>query len=266
MAYSSAASWAENTENAFGPVSHLRPFDFTITFEQAILSIIPSVILLLAGPPRLLHLSRRQRKTRSEHDYSFKLVAASINFALQLSLLVLWSVSIASRTSTSIPSAALGFANSAIIIGLSYVEDIKSTSPSSLLTVYLLLSIVFDATQIRTLWLTHRVAITTVQSAILGTKLAMLILETREKTSYLKSPYKEYPPEATCGVLNLSFVWWLNRLFLTGCRKIIGSRDLFALEPGLTSRNTGERLKRAWEKHGKAGNSLSLPWAFVCCF
>ncbi|CAG8088723.1 unnamed protein product [Penicillium nalgiovense] len=94
----------------------------------------------------------------------------------------------------------------------------------------------------------------------------MLILETREKTSYLKSPYKEYPPEATCGVLNLSFVWWLNRLFLTGCRKIIGSRDLFALEPGLTSRNTGERLKRAWEKHGKAGNSLSLPWAFVCCF
>ncbi|CAG7967353.1 unnamed protein product [Penicillium nalgiovense] len=266
MAYSSAASWAENTENAFGPVSHLRPFDFTITFEQAILSIIPSVILLLAGPPRLLHLSRRQRKTRSEHDYFLKLVAASINLPLQLSLLVLWSVSIASRTSTSIPSAALGYANSAIIIGLSYVEDIKSTSPSSLLTVYLLLSIVFDATQIRTLWLTHRVAIATVQSAILGTELVMLILETREKTSYLKSPYKEYPPEATCGVLNLSFVWWLNRLFLTGCRKIIGTRDLFALEPGLTSRNTGERLKRAWEKHGKAGNSLSSPWAFVCCF
>jgi hypothetical protein len=109
---------------------------------------------------------------------------------------------------------------------------------------------VFDATQIRTLWLTHRVAIAAVQSAILGAKLAMLILETREKTSYLKSPYKEYPPEATCGILNLSFVWWLNRLFLTGCRKIIGSTDLFDLEPGLSSGNTGERLKRAWEKHG----------------
>ena len=176
--------------------------------------------------------------------------AASINFALQLSLLVLWSVSVASRPSTSIPSAALGLANSTIIIGLSYVEDIKSTSPSSLLTVYLLLSILFDATQIRTLWLTHRVVIAATQSAILGTKLTMFILETREKTSYLKSPYKEYPPEATCGIVNLSFVWWLNRLFLTGCRKIIGSRDLFALEPGLTSGNTGEMLKRAWEKHG----------------
>jgi hypothetical protein len=74
MAYSTAAPWAENTENAFGPVSHLRPFDFTLTFEQAILSIIPSAILLLAGPFRLLHLSRCQRKTRSEHDYFLKLV------------------------------------------------------------------------------------------------------------------------------------------------------------------------------------------------
>jgi len=95
-------------------------------------------------------------------------VTASINFALQLSLLVLWSVSVRSRTSTSFPSAVLGLASSAIIIGLSYVEDIKSTRPSSLLTVYLLLSILFDATRIRTLWLTYRVAVAAVQSAVLG--------------------------------------------------------------------------------------------------
>ncbi|KAJ5660981.1 ABC transporter integral membrane type 1 [Penicillium longicatenatum] len=238
------------SENAFGPVSHLRPFDFTVTFEQAILSIIPSTILLLAGPPRLFHLSRCERKTRSKHGYLLKLVASSINFALQLSLLVLWSVSVASRTSTSIPSAALGLASSTIIIGLSCVEDTKSTSPSSLLTIYLLFSILFDATQVRTLWFTHRVSIAAVQSAVLGIKIAMLLLENREKTSYLKSPYKEYPPEATRGIVNLSFVWWLNRLFLAGYRKIIGSQDLFALEPGLSSGSTGERLKRAWEKHG----------------
>lgn len=75
MAFSSTAPRAEDTfENAFGPVSHRRPFDFTITFEQAILSIIPSTFLLLAGLPRLLHLSRRQRKTRSGHNYFLKLV------------------------------------------------------------------------------------------------------------------------------------------------------------------------------------------------
>ncbi|KAJ5992424.1 ABC transporter integral membrane type 1 [Penicillium sp. IBT 35674x] len=267
MAFNSTVPWAEITsENAFGPVSHLRPFDFTITFEQAILSIIPSTMLLLAGPIRLLHLSRRQRKTRFKHDYSLKLIAASINFALQLSLLVLWSISAASRTPTSIPSAALGLASSAIIIGLSYAEDIKSTSPSFLLTAYLISSIIFDATQIRTLWLTHRVTFGAVQSAVLGTKIMMLVLENREKTSYLEPPYKDYPPEATRSIIDLSFVWWLNRLFLAGRRKIIGSQDLFALEPGLNSNITGKRLKRAWAKHGDKKNTLSLPWAFICCF
>jgi hypothetical protein len=134
--------------------------------------------------------------------------------------------------------------------------------PSSLLTVYLLLSILFDATQIRTLWLTHRVAIAAVQSAVLGTKIAMLLLENRQKTSYLKSPYKEYPPEATCGIVNMSFVWWLNRLFLAGYWKMIGNRDLFALEPGLSSGSTGERLKKAWEKHGRIlSPTLNIPYA-----
>ena len=89
-----------------------------------------------------------------------------------------------------------------------------------------------------------------VQSAITGTKLAMLLLEMREKTSYLQSPYRDYPPEATSGIVSLSFVWWINRLFMTGYRKLMGNRDLYDLEPGLASGAAGERLKRMWEKHG----------------
>lgn len=154
------------------------------------------------------------------------------------------------RTSTSIPAATLGLANAIIIIGLSYVEDRKSTRPSSLLTVYLLLSILFDATQSRTLWPTHRIPTAAVQSASTGTKLAMLLLEMREKTFYLQAPYRDYPPEATSGIVNLSFVWWINRLFMTGYRKLMGNRDLYDLEPGLASGLAGERLKREWENHG----------------
>ncbi|KAE8391677.1 P-loop containing nucleoside triphosphate hydrolase protein [Aspergillus alliaceus] len=263
MAHNSTVSWVD----AFGPVSHVRGFDFTLTFEQAVLSIIPSSVLLLAGPPRLLYLTRCRSKTCSEQkSYICKLVASSVNLALQLSLLVLWSVSPSSQTSTSIPAASLGLANAIIIIGLSYVEDRKSTRPSSLLTVYLLLSIIFDATQIRTLWLTHRIPMAAVQSAIAGIKLAMLLLEMREKTSYLQSPYQEYPPEATSGIINLSFVWWINQLFVMGYRKLIGNRDLFDLDPGLASGPAGERLKRVWEKHGNTKKKLSLPWVFVRCF
>ncbi|QMW42263.1 hypothetical protein G4B11_005587 [Aspergillus flavus] len=219
MANDSTISWAED---AFGPASHVRGFDFTLTFEVYF---------------RIYAAVADQFQ-----------VASSINLVLQLSLLVLWSVS--PRTSTSIPAATLGLANAIIIIGLSYVEDRKSTRPSSLLTVYLLLSILFDATQARTLWLTHRIPTAAVQSASTGTKLAMLLLEMREKTFYLQAPYRDYPPEATSGIVNLSFVWWINRLFMTGYRKLMGNRDLYDLEPGLASGLAGERLKREWENHG----------------
>ncbi|KAK6826667.1 hypothetical protein RU639_004770 [Aspergillus parasiticus] len=94
----------------------------------------------------------------------------------------------------------------------------------------------------------------------------MLLLEMREKTSYLQSPYRDYPPEATSGIINLSFVWWINRLFMTGYQKLMGNRDFYDLEPGLASGPAGERLKRAWEKHGSAKNKLLLPSVFVRCF
>lgn len=114
-----------------------------------------------------------------------------------------------------------------MVLGLSYVEDRKSTRPSSLLISYLLFSIFFDATQVRTLWLTRRDEIAAVQSTSIGTKIFMLFFEARPKVSYLRSPYREYPPEATSGILNLSLVWWLNSLFLTGYQKLIVSQDLF---------------------------------------
>ena len=59
-------------------------------------------------------------------------------------------------------SAALVFVDAVVILGIVHVEDIKSARPSSLLISYLLFSISFDATQIRTLWLAHRVAVTAV--------------------------------------------------------------------------------------------------------
>ncbi|KAB8241277.1 P-loop containing nucleoside triphosphate hydrolase protein [Aspergillus flavus] len=244
MANDSTISWAED---AFGPASHV------------VLSIIPihslaagrstSAALSYSVPLKNLFSAEPISLQAGGNNLTeYTSVASSINLVLQLSLLVLWSVS--PRTSTSIPAATLGLANAIIIIGLSYVEDRKSTRPSSLLTVYLLLSILFDATQARTLWLTHRIPTAAVQSASTGTKLAMLLLEMREKTFYLQAPYRDYPPEATSGIVNLSFVWWINRLFMTGYRKLMGNRDLYDLEPGLASGLAGERLKREWENHG----------------
>lgn len=57
-----------NTSNTnFGPVIHERDcrpdFDFTLLFEQSILAIGPTAILLALTGPRVAHLWKNSRKT-----------------------------------------------------------------------------------------------------------------------------------------------------------------------------------------------------------
>lgn len=137
-----------------------------------------------------------------------------------------------------------------MILCLSYAEDKRSTRPSTLLNVYLLFSVLFDVTQDRTLWLTGRTDIAAVMSASIGIRIVMLCLEARSKSSYLKSPYKDLPPEATSGILNLSFVWWLNGLFATGFQKLLTMDDLSELDPALSSEALGKKMQAIWDKRG----------------
>ncbi|KAL1966963.1 hypothetical protein VTN77DRAFT_3707 [Rasamsonia byssochlamydoides] len=73
-----ANSFADCSDNAFGPASCTRDFDFTLTFEQSILSILPSALLLLITPLRLFQLSRRRSKTVPHRNYALKPLALVI--------------------------------------------------------------------------------------------------------------------------------------------------------------------------------------------
>jgi ATP-binding cassette subfamily C (CFTR/MRP) protein 1 len=176
--------------------------------------------------------------------------------SLQLALLILWSLARRMQTHTSVPSAVLSFVNSLMILGLSYAEDRKTARPSTLLNIYLLFSSLFDATQVRTLWLTDRIHVAAVESASIGVKIMMLVLEAHPKRSYLKPPYKDYPPEEISGILNLSLVWWLNGLFVTGFRKLMTTQDLFDIDQSLRSDAVGEIIQKAWDKRGNEYVSL----------
>ena len=89
--------------------------------------------------------------------------------ALRLALLVLWSSH--SATKASVPSAALELVGAIAIFAISNLEHSRSVRPSSLLSVYLLFSILFDATQLRTLYLRHEL------STIVGLSTATLVVE-----------------------------------------------------------------------------------------
>lgn len=68
-----------DTEDSFGPQvkSCLGGFDFTLLFEESILSIGPMALVLLLVPVRIVYLFRSKRKVYGGPLHIFKLVRKS---------------------------------------------------------------------------------------------------------------------------------------------------------------------------------------------
>jgi ATP-binding cassette subfamily C (CFTR/MRP) protein 1 len=167
--------------------------------------------------------------------------------ALQVALLALWCLPASHRNDASIPSAALSLATAVGLAVLSHYEHFRSIRPSVVLNVYLFFSVLFDATQARTLWLRHAdVSIPVVFTANLAVKLLITLLEAREKDPIPQIKNAKLSPESTGSVYNRSVFWWLNRLFWSGYKKPLALNDLYPLESDLASKKLGDGMARAW--------------------
>ena len=177
----------------------------------------------------------------------------------QLALLVLWVLDSETRTRASIASTAINLVVALEVPLLSYLEHVRSIKPSSVLTVFLLLSTLLDLPQARTLYLQHdHNAIAALFSAIIGLKLVLLLVEVQNKRSHLRNPYKSLGREPTSGILNRSFFWWINGLFVTGYRGLITFNDLESLDESLASKSLGYRMQRIWESRGQLIQNIFL--------
>ncbi|OCK89464.1 putative multidrug resistance protein [Cenococcum geophilum 1.58] len=265
-----ASTCTLHADNVFGPVvaSPCRHgFDFTLLFEQSILSIVPSSIFLLLVPLRLFWLYRSSITTLPHYSvYTGKALAISLLAGLQLTLLILWTTNPTIRTLTSVPSAILSLVGALAIYPLSYLEHTRSVRPSALLEVYLIASLLLNIPQARTLFLQHNdISIAAIFAASIGAMLLLWILEARNKTKHLKYPYKEYPPEATRGVWNRTFFWWLNSLFVRGFKRILSLEDLYQTPPSLSSERLRDEMQAVWDRRSKPEGRRSLVWTCVKC-
>ena len=152
-------------------------------------------------------------------------------------------------TRATIPSAVLSFLAAFAILFLSHLEHSRSTKPSVVLSVYLLVSVVFDATELRTLFLRHdKSVILCLSTANIAIKLILIALESTSKRAYLKTPYRSYPPEATSGIFSRSFFWWINPILAKGFRKLITLDDLFTIDASLKSEVLLDNIQISWGK------------------
>ncbi|EXJ89815.1 hypothetical protein A1O3_02882 [Capronia epimyces CBS 606.96] len=243
---------SNSSDFQFGPVytGPLRHFDFTLFFEDTILSIVPAAVFLIAAGPRAIWLARKPKKVAtSSLSRMTKLVVLSAFATIQLTVLLARATNSEARTRASISAAALDFAAACALFVLSCFEHSRSVTPSTVIALYLILSVPFDAVRLRTFYLLGGYFsrdIANLSSLSLAIKLTVLVTEAVEKRGILLEPYQDLPPEATSGLYNKSIFWWLNPLLKVGFGRTLRVDDLFNLDEKLASAHVQDRFTRQW--------------------
>lgn len=151
------------------------------------------------------------------------------------------------QTRASLAAALLALVATFGLCILSYFEHSKNIRPSSIINAYLLLTLPFDAAQLRTRWLRgDNLAGNGIASSILAVKVFVVISEATEKTRILFTPYADCSPENTSGLYSRGLFWWLNPLFQLGFRNVVNDDDLFAADEDLLSKSLEIRFNRHW--------------------
>lgn len=133
------------------------------------------------------------------------------------------------------------------ICALSAAEHVKSTRPSTILSTYLLASVVFDIARLRTAWLSSEdrsLALAFSTSFVI--QILALLLEAVEKRRFLTPECRGKPREELAGIYSRSMYWWLNHLIRTGYRSALVPESLESLDDDLSARTLDEKFHEAW--------------------
>ncbi|GKT73941.1 ABC multidrug transporter [Colletotrichum tofieldiae] len=152
----------------------------------------------------------------------------------------------------AITSAVLDLMAAIWMAPLSWLEHRRSHRPSLWLCSFLILTILFDAVQCRTLWLLALFYDTGIKgSAVSFTvslffKVSLLALESQRKSQLLRNIKDAKPssPEESAGVFSLGLFWWLNSLLRLGSRRMLLLEDLYPLHSALTCTSREEETKK----------------------
>ncbi|KAJ0278858.1 hypothetical protein COL940_007074 [Colletotrichum noveboracense] len=266
MANSSACADSE-----FGPVHGCRgDFDFSLLFEQTIFSAVPSGLFLFLAAIRLLVLFPRQKKSQRVAVGSglrwAKLSAVACYGAIEVALLASWINTQPGLygTRASIAAAILKLVDVFALGTLSWLEHSYSPRPSTLLNVYLLISLSFDAVQTRTLWLKAHddsssvILIPAELTAALVIKSGLLVLEVIEKRSLLLPEWRHKTLEETAGVFSRSLLIWLRGILAKGRKTLLAPTNLDPLSDGLGTAHLSCAFGAIWNKQSKRLPRLSL--------
>ncbi|KAK9783102.1 putative Multidrug resistance-associated protein [Seiridium cardinale] len=247
-------------DGTFGPtvpqIAECRGgFDFTVTFEESILSIGPACLLFAILPWRLVALWGRTCKTKRSWLHGVKLIGFTVLGVLQAVLLAFFSRTQASYRAILIASATLQLCTSILLTVLSHLEHRNAVRPSFLISSFLFLTSILDAARARTQSLIagqHVVA--SLLIAIVVVKLLLVSIETKEKTRILLPEYSGTSSELRSSLFSRAFFIWLIPILSVGFKGVISSDDLPAVNERLSSEALTTRVESRWRGGVSKGN------------
>ncbi|PYH88753.1 hypothetical protein BO71DRAFT_435441 [Aspergillus ellipticus CBS 707.79] len=198
-----------DSDRQFGPrvATNCRGFDFTLLFEDAMLTVVPAALFLLFLPARL-HIVRND----PVKVMSYKLAAYKISGMREKTLLtvlfmlvVVYAV-LNTRTSVlhtplSLESDILNIVATAGAVVLSFLEDQRSIRPSDLLVVYFSLLALLWIPRLRSLWLISASGpCRDLWTTIYVITVLIVFLESTRKVKTLRSFYKHFTAEQVLSV------------------------------------------------------------------
>ncbi|KAM0244293.1 hypothetical protein ACHAP5_006409 [Fusarium lateritium] len=243
-------------DDSFGPgVQGCRgDFDFTQRFERIFFSIIPTVVFIAATFARVAVLFQRERIVGGVIIQSAKTAFLVVYAVTQLGVLILIATGTPSIVhDLSLAGSALVFTASVLAIALSYKEHSCARRPSTLLNVYIFITLLFDIVLARTAWLAiatpHQTTQARLFTASIVIKAIVLCLETIPKTRWIRWNADEHSPEESSSVFSLGVFAWLNRLFLRGYRGVLSVDTLYPLDETMASNILHDRFTKKIRTH-----------------
>lgn len=250
-----------NNDNRFQVGSNCRQLDFTLTFEQSILSLLPDILFIVVALHRLreLHLWSTKISRIWTGLYCSKALAGLMLVASSLAALIVHAVtgSVRHTTRTTLPTLIFQLLAVSLLIPLTLVEHTKSLAPSSRIINYTLIKGLFVSAILRTYLLSGTLdaypRVFHATALVAGSYYIVLFTELVHKRSgYLKDEYKYHPQEAKSSFLVRSMFLWLLPLLWRGRNTRFQLKDLNEIPQDFKAEESRQHLLIALETGNKS--------------
>ncbi|KAK4139084.1 P-loop containing nucleoside triphosphate hydrolase protein [Dichotomopilus funicola] len=227
--------------------------DFTLTFEEAILTILPTGLMILGAVAQIVFLIGRPRVVANGFLMWVKQGLTIVLGLLKLAVIMLWAIpgtGGAPRTNLTLPAAAVNFVGVFPLSALSYFEHTLSVAPSFLIELYLLLTILFDVARLRTLGLmpegSHR-SLAAAEGVALAVKIALMLVEAARKDRLIAPEVKrKHTLEQLSGFYGRSMFFWLGATLWNGFTRYLVATDLSGPRDEESAELLRERFRATW--------------------